>query len=311
MIAWYHRTAFVLGLLALVLGVGAGLYGSLVRDHRLPPLVFQNMTEIEALMDAREHDEAIERLGMTLELVPGQRRFTHNMLGNALAAKGRHAEAIAQYRLALELDPTFAEAHNNLGVALARSGALPEALGELARAVELGPDDESAWGNLAHAVRTAETRGLEAGDPSSAPTLARARTLLIQSGRRPAAPPALSTAAPDPLDSPAARAARRFADQFLASDLETLHASFGAELAERMPLDELRELRARVEADLGVEVERLRERIEPRAGANAYSRVSRFDRFGGLVELALVLEPDGTIASFRLRTGEVASPDRP
>ena len=308
MIVRYYRVAFGVALAAVVLTVVAGLYRSVVAEQRLPPLVFQNMTEIEVLLEHQRYDEAIERLHMTLELVPGQRRLAHNVLGNAFAAQGRHEEATVHYRRAIELDPAFAEAHNNLGVALARTGALPEGLAELVRAVELSPDYEDAWSNLDRALRTAESRGLEGADPAAAPTVARARGLLVRAGRRPAATQAAASRPVDAVESPAGQAARRLVELFLVSDLEALHASFGAELRQRMPLEQLRGLRARVEADLGVEVERLHERIEPRAGANAYSRVSRFDRFDGLVELALTLAPDGTVASFGLRTGEVATP---
>jgi len=310
MIVRYYRAAFVLGVAAVVLGVAAGLYWSLAREHRLPPLVFQNMAEIEELLDRHEYDEAIERLTVSLDLVPGERSLIHNVLGNALAAEGRHEEAIEHYRLALELDPSFAEAHGNLGVALARTGSLGEGLAELVRAVELGPQDEGAWSNLGRALHTAESRGLESVDPSSAPIVARARELLEQSGRRSAGAPSAANAAADPMETPAGQSARHFAQLFLAGDVETLHASFDSELQQRMPVDRLRALRGQVDRELGVEVERLRERIEPRAGASAYSRVSRFDQYDGLVELALVIAPDGTISSFGLRTGTLSKPEK-
>jgi hypothetical protein len=52
----------------------------------------------------------------------------------------------------------------------------------------------------------------------------------------------------------------------------------------------------------------LRERVEPRGPAQAYLRVSRFDRFDGLVELGVLVEPDGSVAYFGLRTGDVQAP---
>jgi hypothetical protein len=39
----------------------------------------------------------------------------HYNLANALAPRKDWESAVAEYRLALERDPTFAEAHNNLG----------------------------------------------------------------------------------------------------------------------------------------------------------------------------------------------------
>ena len=38
----------------------------------------------------------------------------HNNLGNALAALGENAEAMAEYRHAIELDPGYAAARRNL-----------------------------------------------------------------------------------------------------------------------------------------------------------------------------------------------------
>ena len=299
-----YRAAFALGVSALALGVAAGSYRSVVAEKRLPPLVFQNMTEIEALLGERRYDEAIERLSMTLELVPGQRRLTHNVLGNALAAEGRHDEAIAQYRLSLALDPAFAEAHNNLGVALARKGALPDALGEWMRALELKPDYEDAWDNLARAVSAASARSAV----EDAPALERARALLASSGRPVAAPEPAAAHEPAGLDSPAVAAARRSVELFFAFELAELYASFTSELARSMSLSDLHALRARVNSELGNEVERVRERVEPRGAAQAYLRVSRFDRFDGLVELGVLVEPDGSVGYFGLRTGHNPAP---
>ncbi len=70
----------------------------------------------------------------------------HNVLGAALAARGSHEEAIAEYRQALRLDPDSATAHANLGRTLA---APEEALPHLRRLVELNPRDGEARYHLA------------------------------------------------------------------------------------------------------------------------------------------------------------------
>jgi hypothetical protein len=220
--------------------------------------VFQNMSEIEGLLAEQRYDEAIERLEMTLELVPGQRRLRHNMVGNAFAAEGRRAEA-----------------RRNLAKAVSCAGSRP------------GGED--------------------------AETLERARALLASSDRAvPAPEPAETRAAEgdsaEALDSPAVVVARRSVELFFAFELPTLHASFTRELAEKMSVGDLRNLRARVVSELGNEVELLRERVEPRGEAQAYLRVSRFDRFEGLVELGVLVEPDGSVGYFGLRTGDVQAP---
>jgi len=73
----------------------------------------------------------------------------HDALGNALASKGKLAEAIAHYREALRFKPDFADAHNNLGNALTRQGKPEEAIAHFQEALRLKPDFAAAhtnWG---------------------------------------------------------------------------------------------------------------------------------------------------------------------
>ena len=55
---------------------------------------------------------------------------------------------IAEFRKALTLRPSFAEAHNNLGVAFAEQGHLDDAANELRAALRLKPDLADACYNL-------------------------------------------------------------------------------------------------------------------------------------------------------------------
>ena len=50
---------------------------------------------------------------------------------------GRLYEAIAQYRVALKLDPGYAAAHNNLAAAYAKQGRIDEAVDEMHAALQL------------------------------------------------------------------------------------------------------------------------------------------------------------------------------
>jgi tetratricopeptide (TPR) repeat protein len=52
---------------------------------------------------------------------------THNGLGFVLARQGRNDEAFAEYRAAIEVDPSYTPAYNNLAEGLARQGKLAEA----------------------------------------------------------------------------------------------------------------------------------------------------------------------------------------
>jgi Flp pilus assembly protein TadD len=72
----------------------------------------------------------------------------HNILGIALAEKGRLEDAIAEFRLALRLDPGSAPTHWHLGAALAYHGARDEAVEHLRRSVQLDPDNADARRDL-------------------------------------------------------------------------------------------------------------------------------------------------------------------
>jgi len=52
---------------------------------------------------------------------------THNGLGFVLARQGRTDDAVAEFRKAIDVNPTFTPAYNNLAEALATQGRLEDA----------------------------------------------------------------------------------------------------------------------------------------------------------------------------------------
>ncbi|MEM7585313.1 MAG: glycosyltransferase family 39 protein [Acidobacteriota bacterium] len=95
-------------------------------------------------------------------------------LAESLAAAGKIAAAITEYRATLEL-PTLVTgdaivAHNNLAGLLARGGDLAGAIGHWSAVLELDPNRVSALNNLAYALATAEAPELR--DPARAVELA-------------------------------------------------------------------------------------------------------------------------------------------
>jgi len=72
----------------------------------------------------------------------------HNHLGVALAMKGRHDQAQAQFREVIRLNPLWADAHNNLGKILLKIGKPEEALVEFTKAAQLKPHEPITRENL-------------------------------------------------------------------------------------------------------------------------------------------------------------------
>jgi pentatricopeptide repeat protein len=104
------------------------------------------------------------------------RSQVHYQYGNVYARVGRDADAERQFREALDLAPTFAEARHHLGALLLRQGRVAEALPELKSATEALPLSFRARRSLAEALTATgafeaavaarrEIARLSAGDP--------------------------------------------------------------------------------------------------------------------------------------------------
>jgi protein O-GlcNAc transferase len=76
----------------------------------------------------------------------------HHQLGIALRKQGRLADAITEFRRAIELDSRFYDAINDLGVALKDAGETSEAIRAFRAAIELEPRSAGAWNNLGTAL---------------------------------------------------------------------------------------------------------------------------------------------------------------
>ncbi len=99
-----------------------------------------------ALDDFRRYDEALVAHQEAIQREPRATRF--NGLGNVYYQQGRHEEAIAAYRRAIELDPEFAYPHNGLGNVYYQQGRHEEAIAAFERAIELDPKDAGYHNNL-------------------------------------------------------------------------------------------------------------------------------------------------------------------
>jgi Flp pilus assembly protein TadD len=106
--------------------------------------------EFRALVAAAMSDFQAGRLAAAerayraaLAIVPADPAVTHN-LGVAIAAQGRHREAIGCFENALKADPSFVSAHFNRGVALLRLGETQEAIKAFGRTAQLEPQHYEA-----------------------------------------------------------------------------------------------------------------------------------------------------------------------
>lgn len=122
-------------------------------------------TLIATLLEQHRQNDAIELAVIIAQLDP-HRALAHFRLGYVLQMTNRHGEAIAPYRRALAINPTFPQLRNNLAGALALTGGdLNEQLALLESAVLDDPNHGDAWINLTQAQRVDLNlpRALEAG----------------------------------------------------------------------------------------------------------------------------------------------------
>ncbi len=78
--------------------------------------------------------------------------IAHNNLGNVFQQRGQTNEAMAQFQMALAIDPDYAAAHNNLGNTLLQNGRVDEAMTHYEKALELNPSYAEALNNLGNVL---------------------------------------------------------------------------------------------------------------------------------------------------------------
>jgi predicted O-linked N-acetylglucosamine transferase (SPINDLY family) len=117
------------------------------------------MMPVSALLDeARQCHRAgdmrrVEHIGCQILRADPSNHEALYLLGLALQATGRLAEAAEKYQEALRCDPTRGDVWNDLGAAQAMQGRLDEALAAFRRVLELEPGHADAHNNLGNALR--------------------------------------------------------------------------------------------------------------------------------------------------------------
>ncbi len=99
-----------------------------------------------------KHEEAIAALKKAVEIKPDYGEAYIN-LGSAYSDMGKYEEAIAAYRKAVEMKPDFDAVYNNLGFTYSRMGKHEEAIDCYMKAIALNPRRDTAYFNLGFAYR--------------------------------------------------------------------------------------------------------------------------------------------------------------
>ena len=108
----------------------------------------------EAYEAAGQYDNAQAAYKQAICLAPGEPIY-YLGLADVLGAQGLYTEAVEQLKLAISINPTYAEAHNRLGLILAEDLDRPdEATAELTLATLLEPTSALYRFNLAHHLYT-------------------------------------------------------------------------------------------------------------------------------------------------------------
>jgi tetratricopeptide (TPR) repeat protein len=149
----------VLSLIAVIV-VSVVLSPIAASAQDLPPALASRFAEGVAALKAGSPNEA-EQVFRDVLRKGGDRSFVHHNLGIALQQRGRHAEAVAEFRAASRLDPSFGPARLLAGVSLLKLDRPAEAVVALERAVKLMPTEPLAHLQLADAYeRTGRIEGL-------------------------------------------------------------------------------------------------------------------------------------------------------
>ena len=95
--------------------------------------------------------QAIANFRAAIEIRPDNEK-AHLNLGAAFLKEGRLDEAIANFRAAIEIRPEYAKAHSNLATALMRQGNAGEAFLQWQKSLQLQPENVIARDNLGLAL---------------------------------------------------------------------------------------------------------------------------------------------------------------
>ena len=104
-----------------------------------------------AFWNKRKTGEAISHFKMAIKINPDYAN-AHSNLGNALGKEGKFSEAISHHKMAIKINPDYVPAYNNLGLVLGAEGKTEEAISYYKMAIQINPDYAQAYNNLGFAL---------------------------------------------------------------------------------------------------------------------------------------------------------------
>ncbi len=113
-----------------------------------PPILIEDSTAANRAANIPEFVNIAPGDFAKLE-IPASEFYQVFDLASDLLAKGKTAEALPEWRKAVDLDPDDEKARVNLGFALDREGLTDEAIEQYRKAIDIAPEHASAYDNLA------------------------------------------------------------------------------------------------------------------------------------------------------------------
>lgn len=133
-----------------------------IKTKVIPIIILTGLIGLYSYLTIKQNhywNNPIDFCERTLRFAPDSARM-HINLGNAYDDIGKHEEAIASYKKAIEVDPGNVNAYNNLGYIYVSIGKHEEAIALFKKAIELDPNQALVHNNLAVAYYYEKQYGL-------------------------------------------------------------------------------------------------------------------------------------------------------
>ncbi len=119
----------------------------------MPPQILFKMSEFGYLQFKRGNLKDAEIIFKGLSILDHRKAYFHTLLGAIHQRQDRWFDAIAEYTLALEIDPNDVTSYVNRGEILYRVGYYDEPLQDFEKAIALDPQGKNSWANRARALK--------------------------------------------------------------------------------------------------------------------------------------------------------------